>query len=85
MLNLLTIMVQLLSKSLLRVAIDAEIKVSSFLLLFIFNVLFFNEQEFGCTSLITGIRTLNLVKDQTKKVTSLIYLCVLFLYKAKNL
>ena len=56
MLNLLTIMVQLLSKSLLRVAIDAEIKVSSFLFLLIFNVLFFNEQEFGCTSLITGIR-----------------------------
>ena len=43
MLNLLTIMVQLLSKSLLRVAIGAEIKVSSFLSLLIFNVLFFNE------------------------------------------
>ena len=43
MLNLLTIVVQLLSKNLLRVAIDAEIKVSSFLFLVIFNVLFLNE------------------------------------------
>ena len=45
MLNLLTIMVQLLSKNLLRVAIDAEIKVrvSSFLFSLIFNVLLFNE------------------------------------------
>ena len=42
-LNLLTIMVQLLSKSLLRVAIGAEIKVPSFLSLLIFNVLFLNE------------------------------------------
>ena len=42
-LNLLTIMVQLFSKSLLRVAIGAEIKVSSFLSLLIFNVLFLNE------------------------------------------
>ena len=43
MLNLLTIMVQLLSKSLLRVAIDAEIKVSSFLSLLNFSVLFLNK------------------------------------------
>ena len=59
MLNLLTIMVlsfvfimvlsfvffsdELSSKSLLRVAIGAEIKVSSFLSLLIFNVLFLNE------------------------------------------
>ena len=41
--HLLTIMVQLSLKSLLRVAIGAEIKVSSFLSLLIFNVLFWNE------------------------------------------
>ena len=43
MLNLLTIMVQFLSKNLLQVEIDAEIKVSSFLFSLIFNVLFLNE------------------------------------------
>ena len=79
MLNLLTIMVQLLSKSLLRVPIDAEIKY----LLFCFHLLLMC--YFLMNLLITGIRTTNLVKDQTKKVTSLIYPRVLFLYKAKNL
>ena len=43
MLDLLTIMVQLLEKSLLRVAIGAEITVSSFLSLLNFNVYFLNE------------------------------------------
>ena len=42
-LDLLTIMVQLLLKSLLRVAMGAEITVSSFLSLLNFNVLFLNE------------------------------------------
>ena len=41
--DLLTIMIQLLSKSLLLVAIGAEIKLLSFMSLVNFNVLFLNE------------------------------------------